>query len=179
MRDALRAARVIPGLCEATSVHLVEMSPELIAAQRDALNDAPVRVAWGHNLIGFPSPAIIVANEFLDAWPVEQWIKAGRITINGNVATLGQKVSGREKILVDGRPVPALRKTRPSPRVLVYHKPSGEVCTRSDPEGRPTVFDRLPPVQGSRWINVGRLDLDTQLVTREHVERHAILRVHH
>jgi len=92
---------------------------------------------------------------------IEQWIKAGRITINGNVATLGQKVSGREKILVDGRPVPALRKTRPSPRVLVYHKPSGEVCTRSDPEGRPTVFDRLPPIQGSRWINVGRLDLAT------------------
>jgi 23S rRNA pseudouridine2605 synthase len=92
---------------------------------------------------------------------IEQWIKAGRITINGKVATLGQKVSGREKILIDGKPVPALRKTRPSPRVLVYHKPSGEVCTRSDPEGRPTVFDRLPPVQGSRWINVGRLDLAT------------------
>lgn len=92
---------------------------------------------------------------------VEEWIKAGRITINGNVATLGQKVSGREKILIDGRPVPALRKTRPSPRVLIYHKPSGEVCTRSDPEGRPTVFDRLPPIQGGRWINVGRLDLAT------------------
>lgn len=92
---------------------------------------------------------------------VEEWIKAGRITVNGNVATLGQKVSGREKILIDGRPVPALRKTRPSARVLLYHKPSGEVCTRSDPEGRPTVFDRLPPIQGSRWINVGRLDLAT------------------
>lgn len=92
---------------------------------------------------------------------VEQWIKAGRITVNGKVATLGQKVSGREKILVDGRPVPALRKTRPSPRVLLYHKPSGEVCTRSDPEGRPTVFDRLPPIQGGRWINIGRLDLAT------------------
>lgn len=92
---------------------------------------------------------------------VEQWIRAGRITINGSIATLGQKVSGREKILLDGRPVPALRKTRPAPRVLVYHKPSGEVCTRSDPEGRPTVFDRLPPIQGSRWINVGRLDLAT------------------
>lgn len=92
---------------------------------------------------------------------IEQWIKAGRITINGKVATLGQKVSGREKILVDGRPVPALRKTRPSPRVIAYHKPSGEVCTRSDPEGRPTIFDQLPPIQGSRWINVGRLDLAT------------------
>lgn len=92
---------------------------------------------------------------------MEQWIRAGRITVNGHVATLGQKVTGREKILIDGRPIPALRKTRPSPRVLVYHKPSGEVCTRSDPEGRPTVFDRLPPIQGSRWINVGRLDLAT------------------
>lgn len=92
---------------------------------------------------------------------IEQWIKAGRITINGNIATLGQKVSGREKILIDGRPVPALRKTRPTARVLLYHKPSGEVCTRSDPEGRPTVFDRLPPIQGGRWINVGRLDLAT------------------
>jgi 23S rRNA pseudouridine2605 synthase len=92
---------------------------------------------------------------------VEQWIRAGRITVNGTVATLGQKVSGREKILIDGRQVPALRKTRPSPRVMLYHKPSGEVCTRSDPEGRPTIFDRLPPLQGSRWINVGRLDLAT------------------
>ncbi len=92
---------------------------------------------------------------------IEQWIRAGRITINGKVATLGQKASGREKILLDGRGIPALRKTRPSPRVLLYHKPSGEVCTRSDPEGRPTVFDRLPPLQGSRWINVGRLDLAT------------------
>jgi 23S rRNA pseudouridine2605 synthase len=92
---------------------------------------------------------------------IEQWIRAGRITVNGKVAELGQKVTGREKILIDQRPVPALRKTRPSPRVLIYHKPSGEVCTRSDPEGRPTIFDRLPPLQGSRWINVGRLDLAT------------------
>ena len=75
MRDALRAARVIPGLCEATSVHLLEMSPELIAAQREALSDAPVPISWGHNLVGFRTPAIIIANEFLDAWPVEQWIK--------------------------------------------------------------------------------------------------------
>lgn len=92
---------------------------------------------------------------------IEQWIQAGRITVNGQVATLGLKVTGREKILIDNRTVPALRKTRPSPRVLIYHKPSGEVCTRSDPEGRPTIFDKLPPMQGGRWINVGRLDLAT------------------
>ncbi len=75
MRDALRAARVIPGLCEAASVHLLEMSPELIASQREALSDATVPIQWGHNLVGFTTPAIILANEFLDAWPVEQWIK--------------------------------------------------------------------------------------------------------
>jgi 23S rRNA pseudouridine2605 synthase len=92
---------------------------------------------------------------------IEQWISAGRITVNGHVATLGTKVSGRERILVDGKPVPALRKSRPGPRVLLYHKPAGEVCSRSDPEGRPTVFDRLPPLEGSRWINVGRLDIAT------------------
>ncbi|MEO8444122.1 MAG: 23S rRNA pseudouridine(2605) synthase RluB [Gammaproteobacteria bacterium] len=92
---------------------------------------------------------------------IELWIRAGRITVNGSVAALGQKVTGREKILIDGRPVPALRKTRTSHRVLLYHKPSGEVCTRSDPEGRPTIFDRLPPLQGGKWINVGRLDLAT------------------
>ncbi|MDQ1302698.1 MAG: Pseudouridine synthase [Pseudomonadota bacterium] len=92
---------------------------------------------------------------------IEQWIGAGRITVNGTVATLGTKVSGRERILVDGKPVPALRKSRPGPRVLLYHKPAGEVCSRSDPEKRPTIFDQLPPLEGSRWINVGRLDIAT------------------
>lgn len=92
---------------------------------------------------------------------IEDWIRAGRVTVNGKPAVLGQKVSGRERILVDGRQVPALRRTRPAPRVLLYHKPAGEVCSRRDPEGRPTIFDNLPPLQGSRWINVGRLDLAT------------------
>jgi len=92
---------------------------------------------------------------------IEQWIRAGRITVNGKVAKLGQKVTGREKILIDQRTVPALRRTRPSPRVLMYHKPAGEVCSRRDPGGRPTIFDRLPVLQGSRWINVGRLDIAT------------------
>lgn len=92
---------------------------------------------------------------------IEQWIRAGRISVNGDIATLGTKVTGRERILVDGRPVRALRKSRPGPRVLLYHKPAGEVCSRNDPEGRATIFDRLPPLEGSRWINVGRLDIAT------------------
>ncbi len=75
MRDALRAARVVPGFVAAVSVHLLELSPTLANAQRAALCDAGVPVSWGQNLAGFPAPAIILANEFLDAWPVEQWIK--------------------------------------------------------------------------------------------------------
>ena len=75
MRDALRAARVVPGFVAAASVHLLELSPTLAGAQRDALSGAGVPVTWGQNLAGFPVPAIILANEFLDAWPVEQWIK--------------------------------------------------------------------------------------------------------
>ena len=75
MRDALRAARVVPGFFAATSVHLLEMSQTLAAEQRAALNGAGVPVFWGQNLAGFEPPAIIIANEFMDAWPVEQWIK--------------------------------------------------------------------------------------------------------
>lgn len=93
---------------------------------------------------------------------IEGWIAAGRITINGKSATLGQKVTGTERIAVDGRLVRrAARRHRSQPRVLVYHKPVGEICSRSDPQGRRTVFQSLPAVAGGRWIVVGRLDVDT------------------
>lgn len=75
MRDALRAAHVVPGYFEALSVHLVEMSEVLATAQRDVLTGFPQPITWGQNLAGFPTPAIILANEFLDAWPVDQWIR--------------------------------------------------------------------------------------------------------
>jgi len=91
---------------------------------------------------------------------METWIAAGRITIDGEVATLGAKVGGHEKIVVDGRLVRLPRKAT-SPKALVYHKPQGEICTRSDPQGRPTVFDQLPRLASGRWIGVGRLDFQT------------------
>jgi len=92
---------------------------------------------------------------------VEAWITQGRIRVNGEPAVLGQKVSQADQVLVDGKPV-----TLPGPgdtgrRVIVYNKPEGEVTTRRDPEGRPTVFRRLPPLKGQRWIAVGRLDVNT------------------
>ena len=92
---------------------------------------------------------------------LEDWISAGRVRVNGRVATLGDRVEPEDRISVDGKKFARDRKNSPRCRVLLYNKPDNEVCTRSDPEGRPTVFDRLPPLRSSRWISVGRLDLNT------------------
>ena len=91
---------------------------------------------------------------------LEHWIEEGRITVDGVVATLGARVTSDQKICVDGRPVPAYA-SEPKNRVLIYHKPAGEVCTRSDPEGRKTIFENMPRLRGSRWVSVGRLDYNT------------------
>lgn len=92
---------------------------------------------------------------------VESWIEAGRISVNGQPATLGCRVDSLDQILVDGRPVKRDIANEEARRVMLYNKPEGEVCTRDDPEGRPTVFDRLPRLKHGRWINIGRLDINT------------------
>lgn len=90
---------------------------------------------------------------------IEGWIRDGRIQIDGVVAELGVQVSGHEEILLDGAPIKA---DAPSElRVIAYHKPIGELTTRNDPEGRPTIFDQLPRLRAGRWISVGRLDINT------------------
>ena len=91
---------------------------------------------------------------------VEDWIAQGRIKVNGVEAGLGQRVLATDVIALDGR---VLRREDDQVvrRVIIYNKPEGEVCTRSDPEGRPTVFDRLPRLKNGRWINIGRLDINT------------------
>lgn len=91
---------------------------------------------------------------------MEKWIAAGRISVNGKVATLGDRVEPADKIRVDGNPLSTSKDT-PVCRVLMYNKPEGELCSRKDPEGRPTVFDRLPAIKNGRWIAVGRLDINT------------------
>jgi 23S rRNA pseudouridine2605 synthase len=91
---------------------------------------------------------------------IERFIEEGRITVDGKPATLGLRVTSANRIALDGRTVRLLEE-KPKARVLVYHKPAGEVCTRSDPQGRPTVFDKLPVLRGSRWIAIGRLDFNT------------------
>lgn len=91
---------------------------------------------------------------------IEGWIAAGRIMVAGRRAQLGDRASLSDRITLDGRPL-SLPARRDGARVLLYHKPVGEVVTRSDPEGRATVFDRLPPLRGGKWIAVGRLDLNS------------------
>jgi 23S rRNA pseudouridine2605 synthase len=90
---------------------------------------------------------------------IEEWIRNGRVTINGRVAALGDRAVTGDQICLDGRPLDLGHAV--STEVLLYHKPVGEVTTRSDPQGRPTVFERLPPPPGGRWIVVGRLDVNT------------------
>lgn len=88
-------------------------------------------------------------------------ILAGRITVNRMPAEVGQKVGPGDEVRINGDLV-KVRFADPRPRVLMYHKPAGELVTRDDPEGRPTVFEKLPSIGNGRWINVGRLDYNTE-----------------
>jgi 23S rRNA pseudouridine2605 synthase len=94
---------------------------------------------------------------------IEDWIRAGRVQVDGRPADLGQRVGPQSRVTVDGRAVDLAGASvaHVGTTVLGYHKPLGEVTTRSDPQGRPTVFDRLPPPPAGRWIVVGRLDFNT------------------
>ena len=92
---------------------------------------------------------------------METAIAAGRVKINGRLATLGDRIEMRDRVSFDDRPV-TLRGAEETPRrVIMYNKPEGELCTRKDPEGRRTVFERLPRLKGERWVAIGRLDINT------------------
>jgi len=93
---------------------------------------------------------------------MEEWIRAGRVRINDRPASIGDRVGSQDRLSVDGQDLRVPSWVRPRLRILRYHKPAGELATRRDPEGRPTVFDRLPRLRGSRWVSVGRLDLNTE-----------------
>ena len=93
---------------------------------------------------------------------MEQWITEGRVSVNGQIATLGDRISEGEELRVDGRVVAFTAEEDSVRRVILYYKPEGEVCTRTDPSGRPTVFDTLPKLQDQRWVAIGRLDINSQ-----------------
>ena len=108
---------------------------------------------------------------------LERHIKSGEVRINDVVAILGQTANAGDHIILDGQhwKVVAVQSKQ---RNLVYNKPTGEVTTRSDPQGRPTVFDSLPSIQGARWIAVGRLDINTSgllLMTTDGELAHAMM----
>jgi 23S rRNA pseudouridine2605 synthase len=91
---------------------------------------------------------------------VDQMLQDGRITVNGKPASPGDQVAGGEKIAVDGKLL-RISRTQARPKVMMYHKPIGEVCSRKDPEGRPDVYRNLPNLQQGRWVGIGRLDINT------------------
>ena len=103
----------------------------------------------------------VLANQGLGSRrEMERWIEQGRVSVNGTLATLGDRVDETGQIRVDGHLL-SRQTEQPVCRVLMYNKPEGELCSRHDPEGRDTVFDRLPAIRMGRWIAVGRLDMNT------------------
>lgn len=92
---------------------------------------------------------------------IEALIRAGRVEVDGRVAELGQRITGREDVRIDRQPVELTPADGSPARAMLYYKPEGELCTRRDAAGRPTVFARLPEPDVGRWIGVGRLDINT------------------
>ncbi|MEN0025501.1 MAG: 23S rRNA pseudouridine(2605) synthase RluB [Candidatus Dactylopiibacterium sp.] len=95
---------------------------------------------------------------------IEEWVVAGRVSVNGEPSFLGQKIGPGDRVKVNGKLANlrfAAEQKKRGPRVLMYHKPEGEIVSKDDPEGRPSVFDRLPMINKGRWIAIGRLDFNT------------------
>ena len=91
---------------------------------------------------------------------IEKWIKERVVTVNGSIAKLGCKVTSKDQIKIKGQLI-SLDSKKPKIRVLLYNKPIGEICTKSDVAGRPMVFDKLPKLKRQKWVSVGRMDINT------------------
>ena len=92
---------------------------------------------------------------------MEELIIAGRVSVNGEPAHIGQRILPTDMVRINGKLIQR-RVSKKPPRVLIYHKPAGEIVSMDDPEGRPSVFDRLPPMKAGKWLAVGRLDFNTE-----------------
>ncbi|WP_043283840.1 23S rRNA pseudouridine(2605) synthase RluB, partial [Paraburkholderia oxyphila] len=92
---------------------------------------------------------------------MEELIIAGRVSVNGEPAHIGQRILPTDQVRINGKPIRRKLPNKP-PRVLLYHKPTGEIVSHADPEGRPSVFDRLPSMKTAKWLAVGRLDFNTE-----------------
>jgi len=92
---------------------------------------------------------------------IEKWIELGRISVNGKRAKLGDRADSQDRILLDGNLLTLRSQNHQAIKALIYHKPEGQICTRKDPKGRPTIFENLPEIPNGRWVSVGRLDINT------------------
>ncbi|SAK96298.1 ribosomal large subunit pseudouridine synthase B [Caballeronia glebae] len=92
---------------------------------------------------------------------MEELIIAGRVSVNGEPAHIGQRIMPTDQVRINGKPVRRKLASKP-PRILLYHKPTGEIVSHADPEGRPSVFDKLPSMKTAKWLAVGRLDFNTE-----------------
>ena len=93
---------------------------------------------------------------------MEELIVAGRVSVNGQPAHVGQRVLPTDQVRINGKPLNTRRQPGRPPRVLLYHKPAGEIVSQDDPQSRPSVFEKLPKVSGGRWLSIGRLDFNTE-----------------
>ncbi len=103
---------------------------------------------------------VLARTGFASRREVERWIADGRISVDGKIARLGDRISPGDSVRLDNKPLFLAWETV-NPRVLAYYKPEGEVCSRADPEHKRTIFDNLPHLKVGRWIAVGRLDINT------------------
>ena len=92
---------------------------------------------------------------------MEEVIAVGRVSVNGSIAQVGERIEPGDELRIDGRKVQFQLEDEVRRRVLVYYKPEGEICSRNDPDGRPTVFEQLPQIANDRWVMVGRLDINS------------------
>lgn len=92
---------------------------------------------------------------------IEEWIRLGRVTVNGKIAKLADKITDADNVKLDGKEIKLKFFKKPTPRIIMYHKPAGEICSKQDEEDRPTVFESLPTLRNRRWISIGRLDFNT------------------
>lgn len=145
----------------------------------------------GEAIVGEKLQKVLARAGYGSRRQMEAAIVQGRVSVNGRMATLGERVTATDAIGLDGRAVYVADDRRV--RLLIYNKPEGEICTRSDPRGRPTVYDRLPAINHARWISIGRLDFNTSgllLFTNDgalanslmhpssHIEREYLVRIH-
>jgi 23S rRNA pseudouridine2605 synthase len=121
------------------------------------------RTAASEGSAGLPGERLqklLAAAGFGSRREIETWITAGRVSVRGRVAKLGDRASPGDPVLLDGKEI-RIGTSKGAPRVIAYHKPVGELVTRKDPEGRATVFDKLPKLSPGRWVAIGRLDLNS------------------